>query len=125
MINKLVVDDKKVSYDWGIPMLTFVGDGPYPVDFVNPENFNPAKPIREFFANIVYVKRTAYIKRIITICLIVAVIALALGFLLFFNYQNSNALANQCLFLWNSSQERLLSCMNYSVSVVANGTMVV
>lgn len=118
MSNK-VIDDRKINFRWGVPMITFVGDSPFPENFYKKEDDsdNP-RPISELYRRLINTTRFNYIKRIITFCIIIIVISLIVAIALYFIYNQSNNMASHCLMLWNSSQERLLGCMNNTGTVL-------
>jgi hypothetical protein len=109
-ISKLVYDTSAVTLKWGIPIITYVGNNPNPINFQEPEKEYGAQVIRDIYIRLLATQNYDFMRKMITIGIIVMA-AVALGLiLLYMGYNGANANANLCLHNWNSTANNLIEC---------------
>jgi len=109
-ISKLVYDTNAVTLRWGIPVITYVGNSPYPVNFAEPQKEYGAQVIRDIYIRLLATEQFGFMKKIITIgVLILGVIALAL-LLLGWAYSSAATNTGACLSNLNATVTNLVTC---------------
>ena len=121
-VGKMVFDHSAVTLRWGIPIITYVGNSPYPVNFAEPEKEYGAQVIRDLYVRLLATQNYDFMRKIIMIGLIV-IAAVAIGLiLLYVGYSGANANANLCLHNWNSTANNLIECTR---TLAGNSSLVV
>jgi len=118
-VGKLIYDTSAVSLRWGIPIITYVGNSPYPVNFTEPEKEYGAQVIRDVYIRLLATEQYGFMKKIITIGMIIlGVIAVAL-ILIYFGYRSQAGNTAMCMANWNSTAQSLINCINQTAEHVA------
>ena len=121
-VTKMVYDNSAVTLRWGIPTITYVGNDPYPVNFQERDKQYGAQVIRDIYIRLLATEQYDFMRKIITIGLVVmAAIAIAL-FLLYLAYKGEVTNLNLCINNWNSTAQQFLEC---SKTLAGNSTIVV
>ena len=125
-ISKLVYDVEAVTLRWGIPIITYVGNSPYPVNFAEPDKEYGVQVIRDVYIRLLATEQYGFMRKIITIGLILfGVIAVALIAIYFVTKTNAGNLG-VCLNTFNSTITQLVDCTaKQSLVSAANGVVVV
>jgi hypothetical protein len=109
-INKLIYDNSAVTLRWGIPIITYVGNSPYPINFQEPDKEYGAQVIRDVYIRLLATEQYGLMKKIMMIGLILfGVIAVAL-ILLYMAYKSNSGNMAVCLANLNSTAQNLVTC---------------
>jgi hypothetical protein len=109
-INKLVYDSNAVTLRWGIPIITYVGNSPYPVNFEEPDKEYGAQVIKDVYIRLLATEQYGFMRKMIIIgVLVMGVTALAL-LLLYFAYRTNGSNMAMCIQNWNSTITSLTTC---------------
>jgi hypothetical protein len=109
-VSKLVYDTNAVTLRWGIPIITYVGNNPNPINFQEPEKEYGAQVIRDIYVRLLATQNYDFMRKMIMIGLIV-IGATAIGLvLLYMGYSGANNNMNLCIHNWNTTANNLLTC---------------
>ena len=122
IVKKLVYNSDAITLKWGIPIITYVGNSPYPVNFSEPKTEYGAQVIRDVYIRLLATEQYGLMKRIIMIGLLVGAGILIALVLLFFAYKSNAGNLNLCLYNLNSTTQNLLAC---SIKAASNSTIIV
>jgi hypothetical protein len=122
IVGKLVYDTNAITLRWGIPIITYVGNSPYPVNFSEPKTEYGAQVIRDVYIRLLATEQYGLMKKIIMIGLLVGAGILIALVLLYFAYKSNASNLGLCLYNLNSTSQQLLSC---AVKAAGNSTIIV
>jgi hypothetical protein len=124
-INKMNYDYNAVTLRWGIPIITYVGNSPHPVNFKEPDKVYGAQVIRDVYIRLLATSQYGDLRRMIMFG-ILAMAGVAIGlFLLYLGFRNSGDMANNCVNMWNATQNSLLRCVNDTAILLARNSSVI
>jgi hypothetical protein len=124
-ISKLVYDYNAVTLKWGIPIITYVGNNPHPVNFKEPDKVYGAQVIRDVYIRLLATAQYGAMKKLITFG-IIAMFATAIGLVLLYMAYRGNAAGTQnCVHMWNATQQQLMSCINSTATIFGQNSTVI
>jgi len=125
-ISKLVYDVDAVTLRWGIPIITYVGKDPHPIDFKERNREFGAQVIRDMYIRILATTQYGMLQKMMIWC-IVALFAVAIVCgLLYVAYNSIHADLNMCIVNWNSTQQQLFMYVNKTAVISAqNNTLII
>jgi len=124
-INKLVYDVDAVTLRWGIPIITYYGKDPHPIDFKERTREFGAQVIKDMYIRILATQQYGLMQKMI-IWMVVALFACALvGGLLYFAYNSLHGDLNMCIANWNTTSNAYQMLLNQSKVVIQNNTLII
>lgn len=123
-ISKLVYDSNAVTLRWGIPIITYVGNNPNPINFSEPEKEYGAQVIRDVYIRLLATAQFKDLKRIITLMLIIMGVTAACLLALYFTYKQNASNLGSCLATFNSTITNLMHCTAEKATILAQNSTV-
>lgn len=124
-IDRLVYHVDAVTLRWGIPIITYVGKDPHPIDFKERNREFGAQVIRDMYIRILATQQYGLMQKMI-IWMVVALFACALvGLALYLAYNSLHGDLNMCIANWNTTSNAYQMLLNQSKVVIQNNTLII
>lgn len=111
-----------VTLKWGIPVITYYGNNPQPVDFEGKETEHSAQLIRDVYIRLLTTIHYGTLKKLVMWAIIAGFAVTVVLLLMYLAISKQGQTIGMCVSNWNLTQSQLISCVNESARIAAQGS---